>query len=356
MGTDNSETSIQDAGRGSLSAHNAPETLPKSWPMMAPPPISSSGRSDEVAGATLAALNEAFSLFAKGALRDGMQLQQQAVSLAQRTLKPLDWSALRVAINNHPIKEILHQDPFTRRSYCKPRGYAGDAVLLDYIYGYHHPEHELRDATPVGRWIYNYNSNTTASRAVRRRLHLLTELIDREATQVNNARIMSIACGHLREASLSHAVRSGIIKEILAFDQDEQSLDTIKCNPLFENDNIVPVCGSIRRMLANQYDFGTFNIVYAAGLYDYLDSRSARRLTKIMFEMLRPGGALLIANFLPEIYDIGYMETFMGWNLIFRTPEEIQSSVGEIEGGIASTNYFEESERNIGLLLVRKQK
>src|SRR5260370_1195793 len=27
---------------------------------------------------------------------------------------------------HHPLKELIHQDPFTHRSFCKPRGYAGD--------------------------------------------------------------------------------------------------------------------------------------------------------------------------------------------------------------------------------------
>src|ERR1700730_8656601 len=32
----------------------------------------------------------------------------------------------------HPLRELVHQDPFTYRTFSKPRGYAGDAVMLDY--------------------------------------------------------------------------------------------------------------------------------------------------------------------------------------------------------------------------------
>src|SRR5215475_11877146 len=35
---------------------------------------------------------------------------------------------------SHPFAELVLQDPYSRRAREKPRGYAGDAVMLDYIY------------------------------------------------------------------------------------------------------------------------------------------------------------------------------------------------------------------------------
>src|SRR5690242_11265267 len=40
-------------------------------------------------------------------------------------------------VRPHRVLKLAHQDPFLSRAYDKPRGYAGDAVLLDFIY--HHP-------------------------------------------------------------------------------------------------------------------------------------------------------------------------------------------------------------------------
>ena len=37
-----------------------------------------------------------------------------------------------------------------------------------------------------------------------------------------------------------------------------------------------------------------------------------------MFEMVKPGGLMLIPNFAPQVRDRGYLETFMDWNLIYR--------------------------------------
>jgi hypothetical protein len=35
---------------------------------------------------------------------------------------------------DHEVFKLLQQDPNTRRAFDKPRGYAGDAVMLDYVY------------------------------------------------------------------------------------------------------------------------------------------------------------------------------------------------------------------------------
>src|SRR5215471_14831280 len=40
----------------------------------------------------------------------------------------------RDACQTHPLHRMALEDPFTERAFSKPRGYAGDAVMLDYIY------------------------------------------------------------------------------------------------------------------------------------------------------------------------------------------------------------------------------
>ena len=47
---------------------------------------------------------------------------------------------------------------------------------------------------------------------------------------------------------------------------------------------------------------------YAAGLFDYLNASVAAAFTRRMVDMTRPGGMMVIPNFLPSVRDRAYME------------------------------------------------
>ena len=224
---------------------------------------------------------------------------------------------------DHPIRNVAHLCPMTRRSFDKPRGYAGDAVMLDHIYGIEHPGPDYHPATVAGK-VYAHTVNAPASRAVRYRREVLARLIDETATRCGdgNANIFSIAAGHLREAELSLAVQTRKLAEFDAMDQDRESLQIIERD--YTRYGVRPQYGTVRGLLRNKTPAGHYDLVYAAGLFDYLEERVARKLVEVMLGMLRPKGKLLIANFARNIPDVGYMETFMDWWLIYRDSEEVR--------------------------------
>jgi hypothetical protein len=76
--------------------------------------------------------------------------------LARREEKPETWAPYAHACLDHPVRNLLHQDPFTYRAFSRPRGYAGDAVMMDYIYGLGEATEAAREATPLGRAIFQY--------------------------------------------------------------------------------------------------------------------------------------------------------------------------------------------------------
>lgn len=251
----------------------------------------------------------------------------------------------------HPIKSLLHQDPMTRRAFEKPRGYAGDAELIDYIYGLR----PLPSNTPcLGAAVYGWALQAPAPSAVRARRDILAARIDALAAQVEKPRILSVACGHLREAQKSFAVAEGRVGEFFALDQDKMSLALVEREQAAQG--IKPVLGSVKSILKGETVFTDLDFAYSTGLYDYLPQPVAINLTNRLFKMLKPGGSLLLANFLPDVLDAGYMETFMGWPLIYRNDEEMAELASGLPAEqVAKTRLFQDPHHNVVFLEIEKQ-
>nr|BDT37466.1 class I SAM-dependent methyltransferase [Myxococcus sp. MH1] len=269
----------------------------------------------------------------------------------RRRWSPEDWKAFcQDTARKHPLRSFLHQCPFTRRAFERPRGYAGDAALIDYLYLDH-----AADELHAGREIYRYMHQQPSAVSVRERRDLLARELDATAERVpGEARILSVACGHLREAEASAAVRERRVRELIAFDQDALSLAEISHHqPL---DVVKPHCGSVRALLAGKESFADLDFIYSAGLYDYLSDSVATRLTGLLFNMLRARGRLLVANFARFPPETGYMEAFMDWWLLYREEDELRGFLGEVPlERLDSVRLFRDGQDNVIYLeLVRR--
>jgi extracellular factor (EF) 3-hydroxypalmitic acid methyl ester biosynthesis protein len=264
------------------------------------------------------------------------------------------WEQILRLCAAHPLREIIHQDPFSARSFNKPRGYAGDAVMIDFIYSQNCRRlDEQEPVTPLGEAIFRYNSNTPACAAVRTRRDLVASMIDQICSISDHPRILSVACGHLREATLCRSVSSGNAGPIVALDQDQLSISVVDRE--VSEYGVVPICNSIKALFRGELAREKFDFIYSTGLYDYLDDRIAGRLTSRLFDMLNPGGRLLVANFVPDIWGAAYMEAFMDWRLIYRTSRQLDAMASDIPNSeIARRLTFTEKNSNIVFLEITR--
>ncbi len=253
----------------------------------------------------------------------------------------------------HRLCGLVHQDPFTRRAFEKPRGFAGDAVMLDYIYSLEE-RWPLPEMTLLGQRIFRYTSQAPSSRGVRaRRGHIAYEL-DEASRRLHRPRALAIAGGHFREGSLAASIKRGLVGEVVVVDSDRQAM--VRVDEDYGCYGVRGVCADARDLIRGKLDLGRFDLVYSTGLYDYLKPLTATRLTSRLFSMLQPGGRLVLANFLPEICDDGYMEAFMDWNLIYRTRHEMLALTHTIaESEIRRVQLFAEDELNIVFLVVERR-
>jgi extracellular factor (EF) 3-hydroxypalmitic acid methyl ester biosynthesis protein len=91
---------------------------------------------------------------------------------------------------------------------------------------------------------------------------------------------------------------------------------------------VTPVKKSVQQLLKSggreyarqeQYD-----LIYCAGLFDYLTDQVCRQLMEVFFNMLAPGG-LLIATNVDDHPAQNQMECFLEWHLVHRNEEKMRS-------------------------------
>jgi len=259
-----------------------------------------------------------------------------------------EWDAFITLCRRHPLLELVHRDPFTYRAFAKPRGYAGDAELIDYIYGVEE-QWARPGADPLGQRIFEYTIHSPATEGVRARRAFVAGRIDRLAERMDKPQVLSIAAGHLREVNLSAAARRKRLGRLVALDADPISLAEVERT--YGHLGVETVPANIRSLLTGKAQLGQFDLIYSLGLFDYLQAPVARRLVSMLFEMLRPGGQLIVANFLPGVRDVGYMEIFMDWRLIYRTRQDMVDLTAEIEEpDLREVRLFAEENHNIVFL------
>lgn len=268
-------------------------------------------------------LDDVYASFMEGHVDASMPRLISGLAELRDRLTAVQWSVFVEAVcRPHPLLPLLHQDLFTHRAFTKPRGYPGDAVMLDYVYAGDDPGWpDDPSFTGVGRAVNRQLNLHPTVRAVRDRKRFVTRIIDQLGLTQPGATVFSVAAGHAREAGDSAALREGRLGRMLALDHDPVSLQVVQrdLGPL----GAETVCASVMDLVRGGLDVGRFDLIYSMGLYDYLRAGIAERLTRSLFDRLKPGGKLLIANFQPEAEGAGYMEAFMDWWLIHRTADEL---------------------------------
>ena len=277
-------------------------------------------------------LDESFALIQSGDVKLGMMLLGEGLYELYMSTGSGEWDKLvKEVLLQHPLRTYLMQDPLTARSFNRPRGYAGDAKLLDMVY---FPE-SLGKAriSKLGRQVFRYTSRTSLSHALIQRIKLIAAIIDENSNESGDLKILSVASGHCREAEFSNAIKTGSFNRFVAIDHDSRSLDLV--NQHYSSINIETVCESVTSLIRDNAAFGKFDLIYSAGLYDYLSNRFAQKLTSNLFDMLSPGGKLVLMNIDTDYKEIGYMESFMNWSMIGRNALDLL----ELAGGLDTNEH-----------------
>ena len=217
--------------------------------------------------------------------------------------------------------ELLHpflkESPFVRRALEKPLGYAGDYEMMNMLY-----RDPWEGETTLGRALNVCFTNEPAAVANKNRIAYLGAVIHDRASS-GSIRIASIGCGPAKEVEVllreSPELRSRL--DITLVDQEQLALD--QCARTIPSAR--PCKAGIRQLLRGSWpdSEGGFDLIYSAGMFDYLDARLFEAVSERLFQALAPAGELLLGNVAADNPSRWIMDYFADWCLIHRTPDEL---------------------------------
>ncbi len=226
---------------------------------------------------------------------------------------------------------------FMKRSNIKPRGYAGDSEMMNMLY-----RREYEGNSTFEKLLHRHPIERPAAQAVRNRRKIIADSLNSIYEKTGNSingrmKVLSIACGPVFEIHDIIKKREDADKYSFSLlDQDRDALNEAaeSINAIQEKLNIKLdveyITESVRTLLMSPKFVeirGQFHYIYSMGLFDYLTPPTAKAVFNKLYEMLIPGGEIVIGNYHADNPDKWYMEYWLDWVLYYRTEAEMLSLV-----------------------------
>jgi extracellular factor (EF) 3-hydroxypalmitic acid methyl ester biosynthesis protein len=182
--------------------------------------------------------------------------------------------------------------------------------------------------------------STPPVEAHRDRLVYLTQLLREEAMRHRSAdkpmRVFNMGCGPAKEIQdFLKNYHLGRPMEFTLVDFNDETLQyttgVFKDFDSVENSDvrIQLIKKSVNQLLKEaakyQHQGPKYDIVYCAGLFDYLPDTVCRRLLSFFYDMLNPGGLMLATNVDISNPSRGWMEYVLDWHLVYRTGQQLEA-------------------------------
>lgn len=267
-------------------------------------------------------------------------------------------------VHCHFLRRHLHPlllcSPFAHRAFNKPLGFPGDYEVVEMIVR-NQPEGGSLFAKMLNFWLLQQPPSV----AHRNRLtYLYQKLID-EAIRVvpegRTARILNLGCGPACEVQRFLAEKD--LADRTAFTLIDFSNETVHYTGSLLHDirsryhrtaSVDVVKKSVQQIIKEggrsvaRPGGAKYDLIYCAGLFDYLPDGVCQRLLGILYEWLSPGGLLLATNVDATRPFYLSMEYMLDWHLICRNGrrlselarKEIRTIAASVQSDLTGVNIF----------------
>jgi len=233
---------------------------------------------------------------------------------------PQEKDALGYKLQQELAPYMLMSD-FLKRSYTKPRGYAGDFLTIANAY-----DNIAIGNGRTGELIDYLTLESPAVKAVKNRRKLLTEEIKNTLAAANGqpVHITVFACGPARELfdvyaeledpSLLVTTLIDIDLQALSYVADKKENFRKASLPMeLHRENLIYLALGRRKLQLPPQD-----LIYSIGLIDYFNDQLVVKLSNYAHQLLRPGGRVIFGNFHPQNPQKAFMDHIIDWKLIHR--------------------------------------
>ncbi len=264
------------------------------------------------------------------ALRDAIDPYLELLARELGYVPATPWRAASQFLHRH-IGEMIDLSPLAGRCYRKPLGYAGDFEMMNMLY-----RNESLGETLFGRALSRIVLDTDAAQAVRNRVHYLAGKIRATIARCEPgqpARLLSVASGPAMEIQYLLRTDPGLLAagraEITLLDQDASALalarEQIESLAAQAGVEVTLRCinASIKAVIADGLT-GFYDLIYSAGLFDYLKDHTARSAGSQLVAALAPDGQAVIGNFALENTARPLQELVLDWPLLHRSAEDLR--------------------------------
>jgi extracellular factor (EF) 3-hydroxypalmitic acid methyl ester biosynthesis protein len=268
------------------------------------------------------------------------------------------------AAHAHYVKRQLHPlvlcAPFMYRSFHKPLGYAGDYQMINMMVS-----DPFQGDSAYAKVLNSYFLSTPPVVAHRNRVACLSQMLQEEVCRSHSAqrpmKVLNLGCGPALEIQefLANSDLSNRANFTLLDFNDEtiehvstvlQTLrrrhhrsTVIQC----QKKSVVQVLKETGKASANAPG-GGYEVIYCAGLFDYLTDSVCQRLMATFYSMLAPGGLLVVTNVFAVNPSRQWMDYSVDWHLIYRDragmakvrPPQTAVDAALVESDLSGLNLF----------------
>ncbi|MBI4356249.1 MAG: PilZ domain-containing protein [Candidatus Omnitrophica bacterium] len=219
-----------------------------------------------------------------------------------------------------------------RHIYRKPLGYAGDFIMMNYIYNYHNGAYI--GATTFERIVNHYTCSIPISKSNIGRKEFLKQQLLSTIDRCEQANILSVGSGPLRELTelalegkLSKPIRFTCVDfEQKAVEYSKSEIETLELakRGLISFEFVLGNVVAIIRNKNFREKLKSYDLIYASGVFDYLSDRLSSALIHQLYESAREKGRVIVFNAsLDTSSHRGYYELLGEWNMYHRTESEM---------------------------------